>query len=87
MKKANNFEEGKFSLALAFAWFFANLSLALLIKVLLIKKACSIKKPTYCQLLTSFRISNQIFVDLILFIEPDVFCWSFEFFIVDFLFL
>ena len=26
----------------------------------------SLKKPNYCQLLTSFRISNRIFVDIIL---------------------
>ena len=31
----------------------------------LCKEANTLKKPTYCQLLTSFRKSNQMFVDLI----------------------
>ena len=42
MKNVNNFQITKVQMCcLAFAWFFANFSLALLIKVLLIKKACS----------------------------------------------
>ena len=55
----------------------------------------TIKKPTYSQLLTSF-CSNQmfgdvillnLFLDLIIIDELVVFCWSFEFFNVDLLFL
>ena len=41
MKKANNFQIAKVQPQGAFAWFFANLSIVLLIKKLLIKKACT----------------------------------------------
>ena len=41
IKKMNNFQIAKGQLqSVTFAWFFANFSLSLLIKVLLLKKAC-----------------------------------------------
>ena len=49
MKKVSNFQIGKVQsqrCCLAFAWFFANFSLALLVKVLLIKK-CIVYVPNF----------------------------------------
>ena len=36
----------------------------------------SIKKPTYCQLLTSFRGSNRIFVDVFIECVAWSYCWT-----------
>ena len=63
-KKISNSKNSAWGCCLAFAWFFANFSLTLLIKVLLIKKACtSYQKEILIHVLIFAIYNSLIFVN------------------------